>query len=592
MTVSTERSQIIAIADGVQTIYPYDFRVLVEADLFVEVGVDDIDPADYTVQGIGDPFGGTITFLVAPADTLPVTITRTMPVTQAIDYRPFDPFPAETHEVGLDRLTMICQQLQFDIEQGLANVNYRGAWVTTTLYEINDIIQFPDLDGAYYLCRIEHIAGVFQDDLDAGFWELFLDLALILESTQICIDSAAAALVSETNSLASEVAAAASEAAALASELAAGISATAADVSRQGAEAAASEAAGRQDDAFRHASELEDVPVDDGVNPPGFSAFHWAKKSEGIVTGGGVVPIGIEVIDSTGIFTDDLDTTDFTGHPFSDPALATRLLVEPNNTFDAGYSGEIFRYFGGKPRTFGVGAPASFPTDFFLVATSLASSISYVPEPGQAPVSNNVQAALTELGALLPLAVPIGIILPSYLSTAPIGFAFELGETLGNAGSGADFAGDKYEEAFDIFNQVLPNNGSGIFANGDTVVLPTAPADRRVLVSKGSGNDLGETGGSPDHTLTIGQLPQHNHGGVTDDPGSHTHQVQSRFNPPDGNVSGTGRAMESNVGSTGQFNTQGQGQHTHSIPNQGGGGAHPIEQPFIVTNNIIKISHT
>lgn len=53
-----------------------------------------------------------------------------------------------------------------------------------------------------------------------------------------------------------------------------------------GAPAAAAAAISARNAANKWATEAEDVPVNDGVNPAGYSAFHWATKAAAIVTGG------------------------------------------------------------------------------------------------------------------------------------------------------------------------------------------------------------------------------------------------------------------------------------------------------------------
>lgn len=65
----------------------------------------------YTVTGAGDESGGTVTMVTAPASGEKLTIIRNVPLTQATDYVENDPFPADTHEEALDKLTMISQQL-------------------------------------------------------------------------------------------------------------------------------------------------------------------------------------------------------------------------------------------------------------------------------------------------------------------------------------------------------------------------------------------------------------------------------------------------------------------------------------------------
>jgi len=67
---------------------------------------------DYTVTGEGSPSGGTVTTTLAYAVGGRLSIIRDVPATQPTDYLQGDPFPAESHERALDKLTMIVQQLK------------------------------------------------------------------------------------------------------------------------------------------------------------------------------------------------------------------------------------------------------------------------------------------------------------------------------------------------------------------------------------------------------------------------------------------------------------------------------------------------
>ncbi len=94
--------------------YPFDFPVLQADHLVVYEGVslDQKTTASYEVFGLGEPEGGYITFsgMQKPQEAALLTLVREVPATQEVDYRPYDAFPAETHEGALDKLTMLIQQ--------------------------------------------------------------------------------------------------------------------------------------------------------------------------------------------------------------------------------------------------------------------------------------------------------------------------------------------------------------------------------------------------------------------------------------------------------------------------------------------------
>ena len=118
MTISTTTSRADYTGNGATLVFTVPFYFLDSADLkvvrtVIATGVETVLTlgADYTVAGAGSPLGGSITLAAAPAATQRLSIVRSTPYTQVIDYVENDPFPAATHERALDKLTMECQQL-------------------------------------------------------------------------------------------------------------------------------------------------------------------------------------------------------------------------------------------------------------------------------------------------------------------------------------------------------------------------------------------------------------------------------------------------------------------------------------------------
>ena len=72
--------------------------------------------SDFTVSG-GNGATGTVTAAVAPASTVKWVINRATTQTQETDYVENDPFPAESHEEALDRLTAVDQEQQRALER-------------------------------------------------------------------------------------------------------------------------------------------------------------------------------------------------------------------------------------------------------------------------------------------------------------------------------------------------------------------------------------------------------------------------------------------------------------------------------------------
>jgi hypothetical protein len=118
MTVSSIASKISYAGNGVTTIFSFPYYFLANADLAVilrsSTGVETVQvlTTNYTVTGAGNPVGGTVTMLVAPASGETLVIYRDPALTQITDFVANDALPAETLEMALDRLTMISQRLK------------------------------------------------------------------------------------------------------------------------------------------------------------------------------------------------------------------------------------------------------------------------------------------------------------------------------------------------------------------------------------------------------------------------------------------------------------------------------------------------
>jgi len=291
MTVSSTTVKNSYSGNGSTTQFAYGYKIFADSDLQVIIrvnstGVETVKTltTHYTVAGAGDASGGSITFTSGniPASGETVVIIREVPQTQAIDYIANDPFPAESHEEGLDRATMTTQQVQEELDRSikLSRTNtmtsteftvgatdrankilafdssgeisvtqelgtYKGtsATVTTAAFVQRDIIKSTtsaQLNNVY-ICVADSVIGDSLTDTD--HFELLVDAVSAATSATAAASSATAAASSATASANSATASASSATTSGNSATASGNSATAAANSATAAASSATDAA-------------------------------------------------------------------------------------------------------------------------------------------------------------------------------------------------------------------------------------------------------------------------------------------------------------------------------------------------------------
>ena len=154
MTVSTTTNRASYSGNGSTDAFAYGFKIFADADLTVIIrssaGVETTKTltTHYTVSGAGTESGGNVTFTTGniPASGETVVILRKLTLTQGTDYVANDPFPAESHEDALDRLTMISQQHDEAIGRALkvsqTNVIATSEFTTSATDRANKLLSF------------------------------------------------------------------------------------------------------------------------------------------------------------------------------------------------------------------------------------------------------------------------------------------------------------------------------------------------------------------------------------------------------------------------------------------------------------------
>jgi hypothetical protein len=308
MTVSSTTVKNSYSGDGSNDTFVYGFKIFASSDLQVIIrsatGTETTKTltTDYTVTGVGTASGGNVVFEAAaiPTATETVVLIRNVPQTQAIDYIANDPFPAETHEEGLDRATMTIQQMQEEINRSikLSKTNtmtsteftvaaadrankilafdstgeisvtqelgtYRGTdtTVTTEAYVQRDIVKSTSVAqlNNVYICVGDSVVGDLLTDTD--HFDLLVDAYSAASSAAAAASSATdaqtaqtAAELAETNAETAETNAETAETNAAASEANASTSETNAAASEAAAATSESNAATSESNASTSAS--------------------------------------------------------------------------------------------------------------------------------------------------------------------------------------------------------------------------------------------------------------------------------------------------------------------------------------------------
>jgi len=118
MALSSTTYRVAFAGNGSTTAFSFPYYFLLNADLVVILRVDSTGvettktiTTHYTISGAGNPSGGTVTMVTAPATGETLIVYRDPAITQGLDIVANDSLPADDLEESLDRLTMIAQRL-------------------------------------------------------------------------------------------------------------------------------------------------------------------------------------------------------------------------------------------------------------------------------------------------------------------------------------------------------------------------------------------------------------------------------------------------------------------------------------------------
>ena len=110
--------RVLYMGDGSQTVFTYPFPIFAEADIDVyEDSTLKTLTTHYDVFGAGESVGGTVSFYVAPASGVVVTLHRNMDIERTTDFQPSGEFRSEVLNNELDKQTAFIQQVNERVER-------------------------------------------------------------------------------------------------------------------------------------------------------------------------------------------------------------------------------------------------------------------------------------------------------------------------------------------------------------------------------------------------------------------------------------------------------------------------------------------
>ncbi len=134
MSLASTTNRVNYTGNGLVAVYPYTFKIL--DDDHLRVVVRDLDGAEttltktthYTVSGVGNTGGGNVSLVAGSFDWLTsnflttgfkLTIRRVVDLKQETDIRNQGEYYAELHEDALDKVTMVNQQQQDELNRSI-----------------------------------------------------------------------------------------------------------------------------------------------------------------------------------------------------------------------------------------------------------------------------------------------------------------------------------------------------------------------------------------------------------------------------------------------------------------------------------------
>jgi len=239
MTVSSTTKRNSYTGNGSTTTFAYSFKIFDDDDITVilrttATGTETVQTktTHYSVTGVGSASGGNVVFGSAPTSAQTVVLLRQTAQTQATDYTPNDPFPAASHEDALDKLTLMTQDQQDELDRSikLSRTNtmtsteftvtatnrankifafdssgelsvtqeigtFRGDWAASTSYAVRDLVKDTSTNNIFIVNEAHTSSGSqpLTTNANSAKYDLIVDAAAATTSASAAASSATAA---------------------------------------------------------------------------------------------------------------------------------------------------------------------------------------------------------------------------------------------------------------------------------------------------------------------------------------------------------------------------------------------------------------
>ncbi|HDH7836473.1 TPA: hypothetical protein PJH80_003147, partial [Raoultella ornithinolytica] len=138
MSVPNQTPYNIYTANGLSTVFAYEFYLISASDIQVTINGSEIS-SGYTVSGVGNTRGGEVTFLTAPANGATVILERVTPTYRLTDYQDNGDLLADTVNKDFDRLWMAIQRAFIYLGVALSRPLFGGGPFNATGYRIENL---------------------------------------------------------------------------------------------------------------------------------------------------------------------------------------------------------------------------------------------------------------------------------------------------------------------------------------------------------------------------------------------------------------------------------------------------------------------